>query len=203
MENSPLIFGFILQSSMIMALGAQNLFVIEKGLLKDRPLLVASICSFCDVSLIFMGVLGAGAFFAQNPMLSMILKLAGSAFLLKYAYGKFREAGTTKVVEQVGTQASALKAIILSTLAVSLLNPHVYLDTVVLIGGYSTKYQSVQEKLNFAIGAAILSILWFFTLSSAASFFSKALTQPKVMKYVNYGTSGVMTYLGVNLLLSI
>lgn len=187
MEKSPLIFGFILQSGMILALGAQNLFVLEKGLLKDRPLLVATICSVCDVSLILLGVFGAGAFFAQNAMLSLLLKLGGAAFLLKYAYGKFREAGNfQKLAEQLTVKQSGLHTILLSTLAVSLLNPHVYLDTVVLIGGYSTQFLTTHDKLNFAIGAGLLSIVWFFSLSMGASFFSSALTKPKTMRNINY-----------------
>lgn len=204
MEKTPFIFGFILQSSMILALGAQNLFVLEKGLLKDRPLLVATICSVCDVSLILLGVLGAGSFFAQNAMLSILLKIAGAAFLLKYAYGKFREAGNQLKLnassENIGT---SLQTIVLSTLAVSLLNPHVYLDTVVLIGGYSTQFININDKLNFAIGAGLFSIIWFYSLSIGAGFFSSALENPKTMKFINYGASAIMTFLGTNLLWSI
>jgi L-lysine exporter family protein LysE/ArgO len=201
MEKSPLIFGLILQSSMIFALGAQNLFVLEKGLLKDRPVLVATICSICDVSLIFLGVLGAGSFFAQNAMLSLLLKLAGSAFLFKYAYGKFREAGRfQKLDEQIKIKETGLQTMIFSTLAVSLLNPHVYLDTVVLIGGYSTQFATTSDKVNFALGSGLFSIIWFYTLSLGAGHFSVALKKPKMMKNINYGASALMTFLGANLL---
>jgi L-lysine exporter family protein LysE/ArgO len=201
MEKTPLIFGLILQSSMILALGAQNLFVLEKGLLKDRPIMVATICSVCDVSLIFLGVLGAGTFFAQNAVLSLLLKLAGAAFLFKYAYGKFREAEKAHGVQaQTQSKGTSHTTLILSTLAVTLLNPHVYLDTVVLLGGYSTQFQSVQDKLNFAMGAGLLSIIWFFSLSMGASMFSAAINKPKTMKFINYGASGIMVYLGINLL---
>lgn len=201
MEKSPLIFGLILQSSMILALGAQNLFVLEKGLLKDRPLLVATICSLCDVSLIFLGVLGAGSFFAQNPVLSLLLKLGGAAFLLKYAYGKFREAGNKQGLEtKINVKEKGMSTIVVSTLAVSLLNPHVYLDTVVLIGGYSTQFLATTDKLYFALGAGLFSIIWFYSLSMGAGFFSAALKQPKIMRNINYGASAIMTILGVNLL---
>lgn len=204
MEKSPLIFGLILQSSMILALGAQNLFILEKGILKDRPVLVATICSICDVTLILLGVMGAGAFFAKNEYLTLALKLVGAAFLLKYAYGKFREANNVLDVKTDGKLKDAgLKTIVFSTLAVSLLNPHVYLDTVVLLGGYSTQFNTVTDKLNFAIGAGIFSIIWFFSLSMGAGLFSNALKKPQTMKYINYGASGIMTYLGANLLLSV
>lgn len=204
MNNSPLIFGLFLQSSMILALGAQNIFVLERGLHKDRPFLIAAICSVCDVSLIMMGVLGAGSYFAQNETLSLILKLAGAAFLFKYAYSKYKEAGkgSDSVLEEK-IKHSSLQTLIFSTLAVSLLNPHVYLDTVILIGGYSTKYPLFEDKLNFAIGAGIFSILWFFTLSFGASYFSSTLKKPKAMKIVNYGAAFIMSYLGVNLLLTV
>lgn len=201
MENSPLIFGLVLQSSMILALGAQNLFVLEKGLLKDRPLLVASVCSLCDVSLILIGVLGAGSFFAQNASLAMALKLGGAAFLFKYAYSKFKEAHFIQKIETpLLSKESGITSIILATLAVSLLNPHVYLDTVVLIGGYSTQYANFNDRLNFAMGAGLFSIIWFFSVSLGASFFSSALKKPKAMKMVNYGASAIMSYLGINLL---
>ncbi len=203
MEKSPLIFGLILQSSMILALGAQNLFVLEKGILKDRPALVASICSLCDVSLILLGVLGAGSLFAQNESLSLLLKLAGAAFLFKYAYGKFKEAKNSQETKtELNLKETSLYSIVFSTLAVSLLNPHVYLDTVVLIGGYSTQFATTQEKLNFAMGAGLFSVIWFFSLSFGASFFSSALQKPKTMKVINYGAAFIMSYLGVNLLLS-
>lgn len=204
MEKSPFIFGLFLQSSMILALGAQNIFVLEKGLVKDRPLLIALICSICDVSLILLGVLGAGAFFEQNPILSTTLKIAGTAFLLKYAYGKYKEAGTfSEAKTNLVFSKSSVSMIVLSTLAVSLLNPHVYLDTVVLLGGYSTNFASTKDKLDFAIGAGLFSVVWFFSLSCGASFFSSALSKPKTMKYINYGAAGIMTYLGINLLLSV
>lgn len=201
MEKSPLIFGLFLQGSMILALGAQNLFVLEKGLLKDRPILVATICSICDVSLILLGVLGAGSFFAQNPSLSTFLKIAGAAFLLKYAYGKFKEARSGRTVNaEASLKTTGLYSMVLSTLAVTLLNPHVYLDTMILIGGYSTQFTTTEEKLNFAMGAGSFSVIWFFTLSFGAGFFSSALKNPKTMKYVNYSAAGIMAYLGVNLL---
>ncbi len=203
MEKSPIIFGIFLQSSMILALGAQNLFVLEKGLLRDRPILIATICSLCDVSLILFGVLGAGSFFAKNAILSLGLKFAGAAFLFKYAFDKFQE---TRTVSESRTdlilQKSSVTTIILSALAVSLLNPHVYLDTVVLIGSYSTKYPVLEDKLGFAMGASLFSIAWFFSLSFGASFFSSALSRPRIMKFINYAASLIMSYLGVNLLLS-
>ncbi len=204
MEKSPLLFGLFLQSSMILALGAQNLFVLERGLMKDRPLLIAALCSLCDVTLILLGVLGAGAFFAQNALLSLLLKIAGAAFLFKYAYGKLREGGRLSTGrETLALRQSPLATIIASTLAVSLLNPHVYLDTVVLIGGYSTKYPALQDKLNFAMGAGLFSIVWFFTLSLGASFFSSALRKEQTMKWVNYGAAAIMGGLGINLLATI
>ncbi len=201
METTPLLFGIFLQSSMIMALGAQNLFILEKGLQKDRPYLVALICSFCDVSLIFMGVLGAGSFFAQNATLTLILKVAGAAFLFKYAYAKYKEAKNSQNHDTfLTTKITNLRGLILSSLAVSLLNPHVYLDTFVLIGGYSTNYQSLEDKLNFALGAGLFSIFWFFSVGLGAGLFSSALKNPKTMKFINYSTSALMTYLGINLL---
>lgn len=203
MENSSFLIGFVLQSSMILALGAQNLFVIEKGLLKDRAVLVATICSVCDITLIFLGVLGAGSFFTQNEALTILLKLVGSAFLIKYAVEKYAEAGKVRQVkESFSLKSSSVKSIVMSTLAVSLLNPHVYLDTVVLLGGYSTKFPGTFEKVSFAAGAGLLSTIWFFSVIFAARFFSQALKNSKVMEKVNYATAAIMGYLGITLLLS-
>lgn len=204
MEKSPLVFGLILQSTMILAVGAQNLFVLEKGLLKERPMLVALICSLCDVSLIMLGVLGAGSFFANNELLTMAFKIFGAMFLLKYAWGKYLEASNpVETQKAVVDETRGLKTLIYSTLAVSLLNPHVYLDTVVLLGGYSTQFPTFEGKLNFALGAGMYSVAWFFAVSYGASLFSSVLNTPKTMKKINYASSIIMTGLGVNLLWSL
>jgi L-lysine exporter family protein LysE/ArgO len=204
MEKSPLIIGFVLQSSMILALGAQNLFVLEKGLKKEHSTLIAFICSVCDISLIMLGVLGAGSFFAGNEGLTMLLKIVGASFLLRYAWVKFHEASVPLSANESSSKSKAgLKAVIMSTLGVSLLNPHVYLDTVVLLGGYSTQFGSVQERLSFAVGAGLLSAIWFFSLSFGAGLFSKKLNQPATMKKLNYFSSALMVCLGVNLAWSV
>jgi L-lysine exporter family protein LysE/ArgO len=201
MEKSPFLFGLILQSSMILALGAQNLFVLEKGILKERPFVVALLCSSCDVFLILLGVLGAGSFFANNAYLTIAFKIFGAAFLLKYAWGKFKEASSKPEARTSSFHADGnLKSLVSSTLAVSLLNPHVYLDAVVLIGGYSTQFESLEEKFHFALGAGGFSVLWFFALSFGASLFSSALNKPTTMRVINYASSFLMGALGINLL---
>lgn len=177
--------GFLLQASLILALGAQNLFVLDSGLKRQRPLLVASLCSLCDLVLILLGVLGAATVFVQYPALKITFGFLGCAFLLYYGVLKLREAWNPEPVLQTTMVAHTLKQTILATLGFSLLNPHVYLDTVVLIGGYSSQFEQWQQRLAFGSGAGACSILWFFGLALIAASFSRLLHNPRAMRAVS------------------
>lgn len=188
--------GFFLQASLILALGAQNLFVIDLGLKRNNHLLAATICSFCDVILILLGVLGVSSLLVKTPIFKVLIGILGSLFLLYYAILKIKEA-STKVDTQKNDKTVLLskKLVILSTLSFTLLNPHVYIDTFFLIGGYSTKFDQTISKLIFGLGAGFFSIIWFYLLAFFSSKFSNFLTKENNLRRVSFCTGLILAYL--------
>jgi L-lysine exporter family protein LysE/ArgO len=178
--------GFLLQASLILALGAQNIFVLESGLKKQRHLLVAFVCSLCDAILILIGVAGAASVFVQVPALKIGFGALGVLFLLFYGVKKLREGFRPALVAEAHAEtSSSLKKVVLLSLGFSLLNPHVYLDTVILIGGYSAKFAELSSRIQFGAGAASFSILWFFGLAIFAYSCRKLLNNPRGMQFVS------------------
>jgi L-lysine exporter family protein LysE/ArgO len=191
--------GFLLQASLILALGAQNIFVLNSGLRRNRHLLVALVCSLCDTLLVFVGVLGVATIFVQFPLLKIALGLVGVGFLLFYGLLKLKEAQRGSVISLDSTQAASAKQAILTSLGFSLLNPHVYLDTVVLVGGYSAKFPLLSERFYFGSGASIFSTIWFFGLALLASWSSRLLKSPKAMRVVSLVSGLILIVLAVKL----
>ena len=184
--------GFLLQASLILALGAQNIFVLESGLQKQRHLLVASICSLCDVLLIAIGVLGAASLFIKIPILKISFGMIGVLFLAYYGLKKLLDAFAKGPAQNLETESSFdIKKIIFLSLGFSLLNPHVYLDTVILIGGYSAKFPELSSRIQFGAGAGAFSVIWFFGLALFASAMSSFLNHPKAMRTISF-ISGVI-----------
>ena len=176
--------GFFLQASLILALGAQNIFVLNSGLRRQRHLLVAFVSSVCDTLLVFVGVLGVATIFVQVPLLKIGLGIVGVGFLFYYGILKLKEAknGTSLAVSKA--QGTTIKQAVMASLGFSLLNPHVYLDTVVLIGGYSSKFPELIDRFYFGAGASTFSTIWFFGLALLASVASRFLNNPKAMRIV-------------------
>ena len=187
---STFIQGFFLQASLILALGAQNIFVLESGLKKQRQFLVATLCSTCDLLLIAFGVMGAASIFLRIPMLKILFGVIGVLFLFVYGAKKFSE-GSKSSAGATGQPALSRKQVVLSSLGFSLLNPHVYLDTVVLIGGYSSKFLDFQSRAIFGLGAGSFSMLWFFGLTLFASSMSAILYNQRAMRVVSL-VSGII-----------
>lgn len=191
--------GFFLQASLILALGAQNIFVLNSGLRKQRHLLVAFVSSVCDTLLIFVGVLGVATFFVQYPLLKIGLGIVGVAFLFYYGILKLKEAKNGIELSQSANPVTTVRQTILASLGFSLLNPHVYLDTVVLIGGYSSKFSDLGERFYFGAGASIFSTLWFFGLALLASLASRFLNNSKAMRMVSFISGLILVMLAVKL----
>jgi L-lysine exporter family protein LysE/ArgO len=184
--------GFLLQASLILALGAQNIFVLESGLKKQRHLLVAFVCSLCDAVLILIGVAGAASVFVQVPLLKVGFGILGVLFLLFYGVKKLIEGfRPSPATESHAETSSSIQKVILLSLGFSLLNPHVYLDTVILIGGYSAKFPELSSRIEFGAGAASFSALWFFGLAIFAYSCRKLLNNPRGMQVVSL-LSGVI-----------
>lgn len=191
--------GFLLQASLILALGAQNIFVLNSGLRRQRHILVAFVSSVCDTVLVFVGVLGVATFFVQFPYLKIGLGAVGVGFLLYYGLLKLKEAKDGIEFAQSFQQATTIKQTVLTSIGFSLLNPHVYLDTVVLIGGYSSKFGQLFERFYFGAGASTFSAVWFFGLAILASVISRFLNNPKAMRIVSLISGLILVLLSFKL----
>lgn len=196
---SIFIQGLFLQASLILAFGAQNIFVLNSGLRRRRHLLVASVSSICDAILIFIGVLGVATFFIRFPVLKIGLGIVGVGFLFYYGLLKLREAKNGIEFSHTSKQATPVKQAILTSLGFSLLNPHVYLDTVVLIGGYSSKFNLLSERFLFGAGAALFSTIWFFALVLLASLGSRLFKNPKAMRFISLISGLILIFFSIKL----
>lgn len=175
--------GFFLQASLIFALGAQNIFVLESGLKKQNYLAVSFVCFLCDLTLILLGVAGAATLFNEFPFLKIIIGIIGVFFLFTYGLAKITDRASFSLSEE-HLDSIPLKKSLLLALTFSILNPHAYLDAFVLIGGYSSKYLLLNERMTLGLGAAICSGLWFLLLSSLSRIVRPVLLNPVRLKYV-------------------
>lgn len=163
-------------AGLIIAIGAQNAFVLTQGIRRQHHLLVAAICSISDMILIFAGAAGVGGLIAREPSLQAGAAWAGAFFLFWVGARALRGALTDKHLDEKKEIFVGIETVILTTLALTFLNPHVYIDTLLLIGSIGGQYQ-LSERLTFALGASTASFLWFFTLS-----FGGALLAPLFQK---------------------
>ncbi len=164
---APLAKGFGISAGLIIAIGAQNALVLTYGLKRQHTFLVAGICTFIDISLIVAGVSGMGLLLSRSPQLLSIARWGGAAFLLAYGMRAFASAFRNNSMDVNTRTQSSWQAATLATLAVSLLNPHVYLDTLLLLGSIGGQLPT-DERTRFTIGAILASGCWFFGLSLVA-----------------------------------
>ena len=197
-----LLLGFFTGLSLILAIGAQNIFVIEQGLKKQYIFIVCLICSISDFLLIFLGI-----FLFQylnnyfTPTVELIFNILLLIFLLHFIWGKIK----TKVSDasfNTNNKTNNLSSILVKTLGFTFLNPHVYSDTVFFLGNFS-KSLSQMDKYYFGAGAAISSFLFFFILGYLSKYFSKYLKSAKVWKRINYLIILFMFILALTVLMEI
>lgn len=156
--------GMGIGAGLIIAIGAQNVFVFSQGVRREHNWLVAMICSGCDGVLIFLGAAGVGTAVAASPYLQNLAGWGGAIFLGWYGFRALYSAIKVEALQVVNESYSSKWAVALATLGVTLLNPHVYLDTLLLLGGASGQFQGDGRYL-FALGASLSSFIWFHTLS--------------------------------------
>ena len=192
-----LILGFIMGSSLIFALGLQNVFVIEQGLKKEFIFLVCLICSISDFLLIFLGIFIFYYFqFFFTPLIEFILNLLLLIFLLHFIWNKiYRE--IHKLNLSISTTKQSLSAVIFKTLSFTYLNPHVYSDTVFFLGNFS-KGLILKEKIIFGLGASLSSFIFFFTLGYMSKSFSNYLKTEKTWKIANILIIIFMSFLSIH-----
>ena len=178
------ILGFVTGLSLIFAIGAQNIFVIEQGLKKEFVFLVCLICSFSDFILIFLGIF-IFHYFQDffNPFIELILNLLLIAFLLYFIWSKIN-IQINKVNLNLKKNQSSLSIVIFRTLSFTYINPHVYSDTVFFLGNFSKNF-TLNEKLYFGFGASISSFIFFFFLGYMSKYLSSYLKTEKIWKIIN------------------
>ena len=184
MDFSLFIFGILTCLSFILAIGPQNLFVIEQGLKNQHVFLVCSICSLSDLFLIFLGIF-LFHFLENflNQTLENLLNIALILFLLNFIQGKLQE---YKFIHSLNTNLRlySLQSVILKVLGLTFLNPHVYSDTVFALGNISKNFL-VHQKISFGIGASLSSFIFFFLIGYLSKYFSKYINRPQFWKYLN------------------
>ena len=191
-----LVLGFFTGLSLILAIGAQNIFVIEQGLKKQYIFLVCFVCSLSDLLLIFSGIL-LFHFFHQyfNLFIELILNISLIIFLIYFIYSKIK---SLKIDVNFNSEAKDVSksTILLKTLGFTYLNAHVYSDTVFFLGNFSKNFL-LEEKVYFGFGVSIASIIFFFLLGYLSVYFSKYAQNDKIWKYINILIICFMTLLTI------
>ncbi len=181
----PMLKGFVIGAGLIIPIGAQNSYILSQSIRKNHHLMAATICIFCDMLLMTIGVFGGGALINSNSFLSALITWGGIIFLTVYGAIFFKEfccANKGDLIKEMSP--STRKVVIFTTLAVTLLNPHAYLDTVVIIGSVSGQFDDA-DKLTFLFGTLLASVAWFYALSLGAAKMSPWLSTRKVQRAIN------------------
>ncbi len=191
-----LVLGFFTGLSLILAIGAQNIFVIEQGLKKQHVFLVCLVCSLSDLLLIFSGIL-LFLFFHQyfNLFVELVLNISLIIFLIYFIYSKIK---SFKINVNFNSEFKDISSseILLKTLGFTYLNAHVYSDTVFFLGNFSKNFL-FDEKIYFGIGASIASFIFFFLLGYLSVYFSKYAQNDKTWKFINIFIIGFMSLLTI------
>ena len=182
--------GLLAGLSLIIAIGAQNAFVIRQGLTKKFVLLTVLICAFSDALLIALGASGLGALIKSNKNVLEFVRWFGVAYLLWFAFKSAKSALKKEVLNSAGEASADRKSVILTVLALTFLNPHVYLDTVILLGSISNQFGS--DKWFFVIGAMLASLIWFTAIGFGAKSASKFMSRPIFWKILDSIIAAIM-----------
>jgi L-lysine exporter family protein LysE/ArgO len=182
--------GLLAGLSLIIAIGAQNAFVIRQGLTKKFVLLTVLICAFSDALLIALGASGLGALIKSNKNVLEFVRWFGVVYLLWFAFKSAKSALKKEVLNSAGEASADRKSVILTVLALTFLNPHVYLDTVILLGSISNQFGS--DKWFFVIGAMLASFIWFTAIGFGAKSASKFMSRPIFWKILDSIIAAIM-----------
>ena len=203
MIMSAAIQGFILSLSMIIPIGSQNSMLLSQGINKNHHLMTAGLFMLYDALLISLGVLGGSLILASNDVFFTMLTWGGIIFLLGYGAMSFKSAisGIKSDTNHNGVSKRSVKVVVLTTLIVTFLNPHAYIDTVMVIGSVGGQYNG-NAKIYFLIGAILASIVWFSTLALGAAKLSVQLSKPKVKSVIDFAIGVVMWFIAWSLLMT-
>lgn len=201
MEATAFLKGIGLGGSLIIAIGSQNAYLLRQALKREFVLTCIAICIICDMALIAAGVAGMGKIISEAPVLLFWIKVAGAVFLFWYGVRAARSAlNPAAMVATENPTAADRKTVIAAMLAFSLLNPHVYLDTVVLLGSIGAQ-QPGDGRFYFALGAMLASVIWFGSLGLGARFLTPVFAKPNAWRILDGMIAIIMWSLAISLFL--
>ncbi len=191
--------GFATGLGLIVAIGAQNAYVLRQGVRREHVAVVVAICAISDAVLILAGTAGMGALLQTAPWVVDIMRWLGVAYLVWFAYRSARSAMQPAGLEAdtATTSGAALKTVVLTTLGLTWLNPHVYLDTVIMLGTIASTYGA--SRWLFALGAVVASVIWFSVLGFGAHLLAPYLKKPAVWRAIDILIAVVMVLIAVKL----
>ncbi|HGO5817552.1 TPA: LysE/ArgO family amino acid transporter [Mannheimia haemolytica] len=193
--------GFIVCFGLIVSIGAQNAFLLKQGILKQHIFWIALLCFLGDVFLMTIGVLGLGTLIVELPVVSFIISLLGAIFLLSYGSRSFISVFKSgEYLVASGENATSLKKALLITFAITFLNPHVYIDTVVIVGSIGGKLD-FNGKIYFLAGALLCSFIWFFGIGYGASLLSPYFAKRRTWQILDAVTGLIMYFIAFSLLI--
>ena len=193
------ITGFSIGFSLILAIGAQNAFVLKQGLIRQNVFLVCLICAASDAILITLGVSGFGGIITEYPIIERLARIAGALFLFTYGALNLYSAQTNiHALEPTKKIQTSKRKTVLTCLGFTWLNPHVYLDTVVMLGSISTQFENTA---TFALGAISASFVFFFSLGFGASKLTRYFEKPRTWRVLENLIGILMIFLGITLVI--
>jgi L-lysine exporter family protein LysE/ArgO len=198
--SSPLLVGFIASFTLIAAIGAQNAFVLRQGIRGEHVLTVVAVCTVSDILLISAGIAGFGALINAHPSVVDIAKFGGAAFLVGYGMLAARRAWRPSSLTPSEAAPARLLQVVVTCLALTFLNPHVYLDTVVLLGALANEHRD--ERWLFGIGAVTASAVWFVSLGLGARRLANLFATPLTWRILDSLIAVMMIGLGISIALS-
>lgn len=198
MSFAVVLAGIAAGASLILAIGAQNAFVLRQALQRQHVGTVVALCALCDAFLIACGVAGTGALVHAHPLVLQLLRFGGAAFVGGYGLAAaVRAVRGSSALAPSRRGATTRRAAVLASIAFTFLNPHTYLDTMVLLGTLSTRYAS---PWSFAVGAIVASVLWFSLLGYGGRLLIPVFQKPRAWRVLDAGMAVFMTVLALRLL---
>jgi len=194
-----IVSGLFTGLSLIIAIGAQNAFVLRQGLAGKFVLPVALVSAFLDAALIVLGVAGLGALLESVPFLLGLVRWLGAGYLVWFGIASLRKANSGQSLDVSGQGPSTIRKAVIATATFSLLNPHVYLDTVVFLGALAAQFGD--NRWWFALGASVASITWFFGLAYGAKALSPYVKNPRFWRVLDTVIAFIMFGLAISLVL--
>lgn len=185
--------------ALIVAIGAQNAFVLRQGIRRDQVLQVVLVCIVSDIILIWLGTLGMARLFESAPWFIALMRWLGAAYLLWFAYRSARSALQSNILDP-GAPEDRQRSPVAVVVALTWLNPHVYLDTVIMFGGLANQYGT--DRWLFAVGATLASVVWFSVLGFGARFAAPFLQSVTAWRVIDAVIAVIMVLLALGLILS-